>query len=107
MWGAITAFGLVAEKYVNGRFRVRERRREEKKTSSPLFASQTIETIRAAVVQTATVATFVGPAVFPGLEPFTAAKVLMWGVLVSAVWQSSARVHECPDIRGRSKRRVV
>ena len=45
-----------------------------------------------ALAQTATAATFVGPAVFPGLEPFTAAKVLMWGVLVSAVWQSSARV---------------
>jgi acyl-CoA synthetase (AMP-forming)/AMP-acid ligase II len=91
MWGAITAFGLVAEKYVNGRFRVRERRREEKKTSSPRFASQTIETIRAAVVQTATVATFVGPATFPGLGLRTAAKVLTWGILISAAWQNAER----------------
>ena len=91
MWGAITAFGLVAEKYVNGRFRVRERRREEKEDSFSRFASQTIETIRAAVVQTATVATFVGPATFPGLGLRTAAKVLTWGILISAVWQNAER----------------
>ena len=107
LWGAITATSLVAEKRMRG-FERRTRRRRIRKTLGKQNASSVVvDVFFGALAQTATAATFVGPAVFPGLEPFTAAKVLMWGVLVSAVWQSSARVHECPDIRGRSKRRVA
>ena len=107
LWGAITAASLVAEKRMRG-FERRTRRRRIRKTLGKQNASSVVvDVFFGALAQTATAATFVGPAVFPGLEPFTAAKVLMWGVLVSAVWQSSARVHECPDIRGRSKRRVA
>ena len=108
LWGAITAASLVAEKRMRGFERERTRRRRIRKTLGKQNASSVVvDVFFGALAQTATVATFVGPAVFPGLEPFTAAKVLMWGVLVSAVWQSSARTHECPDIRGRSKRRVA
>ena len=89
LWGAITAFGLVAEKWARGRARFCERRREEKNDASR-FAFRT--TLRAALAQTATVATFVGPATFPGLGERTAAKVLMWGILISAVWQNAERV---------------
>jgi hypothetical protein len=93
LWGAITAASLVAEKRTRGDERRRARRRARSRKTENAFSSVVVDVFFRALAQTATVATFVGPAVFPGLEPFTAAKVLMWGVLVSAVWQSSARVH--------------
>ena len=91
-WGAVTAASLAAEKWVKSAFREKKRRDARDETRATKYSYAT-RALRLALAQTATVATFVGPAVFPGLEPFTAAKVLMWGVLVSAVWQSSARVH--------------
>ena len=90
-WGAVTAASLAAEKWVKSAFREKKRRDARDETRATKYSYAT-RALRRALAQTATVATFVGPAAFPGLDARSAVKVLLWGTLVSAVWQHAASV---------------
>ena len=79
--------GEVGQKRLSGK-----KRRDARDETRATKYSYATRALRLALAQTATVATFVGPAVFPGLDARSAVKVLLWGTLVSAVWQHAASV---------------
>jgi D-alanyl-lipoteichoic acid acyltransferase DltB (MBOAT superfamily) len=94
LWGVVTGLGLALERKVKAR--AARRTRGPPRTGNAACAERAGRAAIAAIAQTATVATFIAPAVFPGLPRATIAKVMLWGVLVSLVWHSTAEASQTP-----------